>query len=336
MECVVHIGTEKTGTTSIQRTLDHNAERLAAAGVIWPPIFRDGQDPRAACYAMDDDTIDLRKERRNLTTPEKIATFRAQFEDRFAREIDRGPDARTVLVVNEHLSRMRRPSEVRRLKTFLERHFDRVRVVVYLRRQDRMMRSMYSQVIKVGGTRPNVFPRYEDARDGDFTTFNYRRIADLWADIFGRAAFEIRVFESARLSGGDVVSDFLRVAGIPPIDGLEPSKTNESLSPEAIQVLRMLNRHLPRGARGNIGPLSGRIFTGSGIPVARAEAETFLGHFQADNDHVAQDYLGRPCLFEPIGPDEYPDSVPPEAMAVDLDTMAQHFASLWEAKIRGL
>ena len=38
MECVVHIGTEKTGTTSIQKTLDANAGRLEKAGIVWPPM----------------------------------------------------------------------------------------------------------------------------------------------------------------------------------------------------------------------------------------------------------------------------------------------------------
>ena len=61
MECVIHIGTEKTGTTSIQRTLDANAKLLLQEGVLWPAVLQRGQDPRITCYAMNDETIDLRK-----------------------------------------------------------------------------------------------------------------------------------------------------------------------------------------------------------------------------------------------------------------------------------
>jgi hypothetical protein len=332
MDCVIHIGTEKTGTTSIQRTLDNNADLLLAEGILWPPVFQNGQDPRIACYAMNDETVDLRKRRRNLTTPAEVARFRTTFENRLERELKAAQGPGTLLIVNEHLSRMRAPGELERLKTLLDRFASSIRIVLYLRRQDRMMRSMYSQVIKVGGTRENVFPLFDQASEGDFTTFNYRRIADLWAGAFGSQALEVRVFERPRLVGGDVVRDFFHTAGLTWMEGLETAKTNESLSREALLSLRELNRHLPREARGNLGPLSGELFTGTGMPVARIEAETFLSHFQRDNDYVARQYLNQPQLFEPIAPSEYPETVDPASLQVSAETMAWHFARLWEAK----
>lgn len=332
MDCVIHIGTEKTGTTSIQKTLDGNVDLLEQGGVLWPSVLRSGQDTRIACYAMDDDTVDLRKKRRKLLTPEAIATFRSAFEERLAREIKAAPDARTMLIVNEHLSRMRNPSELIRLRKLLEGVVDRFRIVVYLRRQDRMMRSMYSQVIKIGGTRENVFPVYEAAKNNDFNTFNYRRIVDLWAGVFGADALDIRIFDRAHLVDGDVVADFFHAAGLERPEGLSPAKTNESLSREALLSLRELNRHLPREARGNITALSNQLFTGTGMPVARAEAAAFLGYFEQDNDDVARQYLDRDSLFDPIGDAEYPETLDPDALTVSVQTVAWHFAQLWEAK----
>lgn len=334
MECVIHIGTEKTGTTAIQRSLDAHVDLLLDTGILWPPVLRHGEDTSVACYAMDDATIDLRKRRRNLLTPEAIAAFRADFEERLLRERQAAPPDGRVLIVNEHLSRMREVSEVARLKALVTRFASRVRIVLYLRRQDRMMRSMYSQIIKIGSTREEVFPRFEQNTEGDFTTFNYRRIADLWAGVFGAAALQIRVFEPAQLAGGDVLRDFFRTAELPWPPGLQSLRVNESLSREALLSLRALNRHLPREARANLGPLSAGLFTGSGMPVARAEAQTFLSHFQQDNDEVARRYLGRAQLFEPIGDDEYPETVPPEQREVSADTVAWHFARLWEARTR--
>ncbi|MBY6127060.1 hypothetical protein [Roseovarius atlanticus] len=334
MDCVIHIGTEKTGTTSIQRTLDEGADLLLCDGTLWPPVFRDGQDPRIACYAMDDAALDLRKRRRGLTTPEAVTKFRTQFENRLERELAAAPGARTLLIVNEHLSRMRARSEPARLKALLDGFASRIRIVLYLRRQDLMMRSMYSQVIKVGGTRENVFPLFEQEEEGDFTTFNYRRIVDLWAGTFGREALEIRVFERPQLVEGDVIADFFHTVGLARPDGLQAAKSNENLSPEALLSLRELNRHLPREARGNLGPLSARIFTGPGMPVERAKAEEFLSHFQQDNDDVARRYLGRDRLFEPIGEGEYPETVEPASLEVSAQTVAWHFARLWEGRNR--
>ena len=336
MECVVHIGTEKTGTTSIQKTLDANAGRLEKAGIVWPPVLREGHDTRMICYVLDDETDDLRKRRRKLTTPEALERFRGQFEDRFRREIRRVSDPGTVLIVNEHLSRIRKPGEVARLRDFLARFFDSVRIVVYLRRQDRLLRSMYSQIVKVGSTRENVFPDHADPlhRKADFTTFNYRRITDLWAGVFGREALTVRVFERKALAEGDVVKDFFQTAGIAIPEGFKILRTNESLSPEAILTLRAINRHLPRKARGALGPLSGQLFSGSGMPVERAAAVELLSHFQADNDYVARTYLGREQLFDPIEDGEYPETVDAAALEVSPETMAWHFARLWESRSR--
>ncbi len=333
MDCVIHIGTEKTGTTSIQQTLDAHADLLLSNGLFWPPLLREGQDSRVACYAMDDSTKDLRKRRRKLTTPEAIAAFRDRFEGRIRRELRAAPDCRTMLIVNEHLSRMRRPSEPARLKAFLEQFFDGFQIIVYLRRQDKLMRSMYSQIIKIGSTRDHVFPKFDPNRKGDYLTFNARRIVELWVKTFGRDAVRIRVFEKDELKDGDVVRDFFHTAGLDLPEGLTPLRVNESLSAEALLTLRAINRHLPRENRGNMGPLSGRLFSGPGMPVTRAEAEAFLSHFQRGNDYVARTYLGRKRLFDPIRPDEYPETLDPAALEVSPDQMAWHFARLWEARI---
>ena len=334
MDCVIHIGTEKTGTTSIQRTLDANAKLLLQEGVLWPAVLQRGQDPRITCYAMNDETIDLRKRRFKLTTPAAISKFRIDFGNSLQQQLKAAPGARTMLIVNEHLSRMRAPAELERLKAFVDSFASRTRIVLYLRRQDRMMRSMYSQVIKIGGTRKNVFPTPNGPNEGDFITFNYRRIADLWAGVFGRQALEIRVFERPLLVGNDVISDFFHTAGLTWPDGLQTVKTNESLSREALLSLRELNHYLPREARGNLGPLSGQLFAGEGMPVKRSKAEAFLEHFQQDNDYVARHYLDQPGLFAPIDASEYPDTVDPASLKVSPQTIAWHFARLWEAKHR--
>ncbi|MEM6624976.1 MAG: hypothetical protein AAF674_22375 [Pseudomonadota bacterium] len=334
MDCVIHIGTEKTGTTSIQRTLDANAKRLLERGFYWPPVMRSGQNPRIVCYSLDDETIDLRKRRRQLTTPETIAEFRIKFEDRLRREIKKASNANMLLIVNEHLSRLEKRQELERLKQLIERFADRIRIVVYLRRQDRLMCSMYSQVIKIGGTRENVFPVRSVETEGDFITFNYRRIVDLWADVFGREALNIRTFEPESLVQGDVVMDFFDVAGLEGLTGIETTRINESLSVEALLTMRELNRHLPRTARGHLGPLSGQLFAGSGMPVARDDAHAFLNEFEADNDYVARQYLGRSRLFKPIGDAEYPDNVDPETFRLSPQSMAWHFAQLWQARER--
>lgn len=54
MDLIIHIGTEKTGTTSIQNGLHANRDALTQAG-IYLPVSLGGHNPRQlATYAMKD------------------------------------------------------------------------------------------------------------------------------------------------------------------------------------------------------------------------------------------------------------------------------------------
>ena len=58
-----------------------------------------------------------------------------------------------VVMSNEHCSsRLRDPAQVEYLRTFLSEFFDRIRILVYIRRQDDFLVSTYSTMVKTGRT----------------------------------------------------------------------------------------------------------------------------------------------------------------------------------------
>ena len=84
MRCVLHIGAEKTGTTSIQRSLTKNGGLLAARKIHYPELFHGQRHVKISCFAMDNDRLDIRKRRLGLTDDAAIEKFRKGFRRDFA------------------------------------------------------------------------------------------------------------------------------------------------------------------------------------------------------------------------------------------------------------
>lgn len=330
MRCILHIGTEKTGTTAIQKALEKEKKLLRDSNAVYPSVFHRGNDPKIVCYAMENHSMDMRKRRYHLDNDAAIDRFRDRLRRDMAEELKESPE--TTIIVNEHLSRLRELGELERLKQFLLEFFDEVKIILYLRRQDKLMKSMYSTVVKVGGVRSNVFPTWPEHKAGDFTTFDYRRIVDLWCHVWGEDCVTIRTFD--RLLNGDVVADFMNFANIDVPEGKVFERQNESISYQAIHTLREINKHVPKELRGNLGPMSGRLFPGKGMPITRSEAIEFLSHFEEGNNYVARKYLSMERLFEPIGESAYPEHLDPSATTVSTPQMAEIFAKLWAEKVK--
>lgn len=328
MRCVVHIGTEKTGTTSIQESLEKNSSLLAKSGILYPPALSKGRHAKIACYAMDYNTVDRRKKQFGLFDKATTDSFRKTFEADFEKSLN-GHD--TVLIVNEHLSRLRNVSEVERLKSFLSRFFDDIRVVVYLRRQDKLMRSMYSTRIKLGLTSNDVYPVWPKKANTVFTHYDFKRILVLWTEVWGREVVVPRIFERNLLVNKDALSDFCQIAEVQLPEDFVPVRANESISPQALVAVRELNKNLPKEwkFRGDIGRIAARCFPGDGIPVSRRESLEFLAHFEDGNDYVARSFFSREKLFPPIKEDEFVSADKTEEVPLLVTDMARIFAGLW-------
>lgn len=332
MRCVVNIGTEKTGTTSLQRTLEKNAALLSQAGVIYPQVFAGGEHAKLYCYALNDDTFDHRKQRYDITDAAAMQAFRKSFATAFDAALDTPHPEPVALMVTEHLARLQKVPEVERLRDFLTARFERIDIVVYLRRQDRMMRSLYSTTMKNGGTRDHVYPEPEHAA---YTVHDYRRLCDLWTSVWGQDRFHIRVFEPDKLIGRDVVADFLATAGLTDRVSdlpLQQVKANESPDQDSLMILRALNQHLTPAARGPLGRYFAEAFPGKGMPVTRAEATAFLDHFQDGNAYVARTYLGQEQLFDLADLDQLPETV--ETQMPDTDEVIARFAEIWTRQMQ--
>ncbi len=325
---VVHIGTEKTGTTTIQHFLRLNRARLAEQGIGVPETLGPITHTWLATFAElgppgEDDgeaVSDAVKSER-----------RKQFEDEMAA-LPAG--IARVMFSSEHLHRrLETLAEVRRLRDLLAAHFDAIRIVVYLRRQDRLAASLYSTKIRYGASWD--LPVLPGKRMRDSHYYNYRVLLEKYIEVFGRANVAVRIFEKPRLADGDVLRDYCQVAGIDFDQAAAPDVKNPSLSAAALMVLGTLNERAPKRGEVLIKEHFIRIleqhFTSSQQIAPRQEAVKFAGWFRDSNAWVRETFF--PELAEGLFDEDfsaYPDQerrVEPtlrEALAV--------FASMWDAQ----
>ncbi len=181
---ILHIGRQKTATTSIQRFLANNAEALAEEGIYYPTTGRvQGRAPAHHELAIA------------LNARESDGESVQKLYEQFHEEIDGRPE-QVIILSSEAFQRIR---DLSVLSTFLK---DRLPVVVcYLREPFAAKQSAWAQSIHA--TRQSA--TFEDfARH---SRLHYKNFVCHWRKFASR--LELGLFERQRLHGNDAVADFL-------------------------------------------------------------------------------------------------------------------------------
>lgn len=332
----IHIGTEKTGTTTIQDFLYRNASALGAAGYGVLSTMGGRNHTRLAAYAMADrasaNSLHLRY---RIDSPEARAEFDAGVEADLAKAVAAAPDARHLLASSEHLqSRLHTTQELEKLKALFAPHVQTCKIVVYLRRQDEMAVSLYSTRVKAGNpARSSILP----AGANTPLIYDYAALLDRLVAVFGEDNVIVRLFDRGQLKDGDLIADYADAIGLDTLAGLErPEARNPSLSNLGIRFLEVFNEHVPDRVDGqlnrdrrNLVPVMEEHFSGRSVLVSRAEAEAFYDRFREGNAAIRARFfpeLDRETLF-PEDFSAYPETA--EAGEYGFDDAVAVAAKLW-------
>jgi hypothetical protein len=293
---VLHAGSGKTGTSSIQYFLHRNRTRLAELGLLYPQTPGRARHTRLGLFIQPDDALDAIPawHRQRFSSP---VAFRRSFRRQLFREINESGLSR-VLLSDEALYAMSGRA-LRRLREFTDGIAGDVRLVVYLRRQDDHLVSRYQQVVKVNETRRLT----ERMRHLDLTdTYDYYARLRKWQRWLEPDTFVVRRFERDRFVEGSLHQDFFQAAGIDAraeeLEQVEP--VNESLDAEAVEFLRILNvlraeNEELAGLVPRNRPLVLRLAEISAGPTLTAPApflDELMARWEDSNRRVALDLLG--------------------------------------------
>lgn len=339
MQAIIHIGDMKCGSTSIQEWITRDAAVLEDHGIRLSAVTRVVHyDSRLACYALDNHWIDTEPRRESgLRAATEVPAFRRDLERRFAAEVASLPsEARAMLFSHEMLLTLK-DHEVQRLADMLRPLFAGIRVVAYIRRQDRLILSLWGQRLKRGHPGP-VFC------DHQIKHRSYLRMLDSWQRAVGRDNLVVRVFDKAAFAQGDLEADFRVAAGIPTDERYsKPIRTNESLDMTAQSLLLELGALLAArqdAAHRRLGARLRRLFNrrkyrhvqptpipidlrnhlaqhhaGRGLMPGRAWADRVMATCEHENEEIRRRYFPeRAQLFDDNFSDYPAEGGPPGAV----------------------
>jgi hypothetical protein len=254
-DCFLHIGTEKTGTTSIQTFLAKNRDELLRQGVLYPASPGSVNHLRLATFCLDDAKADETRLRWGLNRDEPISEFRERLLQVLDDEIGASITS-TLVFSNEHLSsRLTNSTEIGRVRDVCARYAKRTTVLVYLRNQTDFLVSSYNMSIVAGGV--GAFPYPLTQRH--IRRMDYAALLKPWIEVFGADNIVVRRFEAAAFAKNDLLSDFALQLGLDEAELVRPDRVNEALDARSLAFLREFNKRLPKIAEDRLNPLRGQI-----------------------------------------------------------------------------
>ena len=289
MVLYLHIGTEKTGTTSIQRFLANNREALARNGILYPRTPGPANHLALATYANKRRGGELWR-KMEIATRADYQDFRAKLKCDLAAEFESCPVPKTIMS-NEHCSsRLKSVEEIEDLRQFLAAFFDDIHILVYLRRQDDFVVSTYSTGIKTGHTEPLTMPN--DAQIA--RRYDYWELLSRWAQVFGKDKIICRKFEKGSLIDNDVVKDALHVLKVEERAEYERlPDANFSLDAACLEFLRVMNGHVdPEWKSGRTIARLQTLSDGPLIDLPSDDRRALMERVRDSNARVAQEYFG--------------------------------------------
>jgi hypothetical protein len=293
---VVHLGSNKTGTSSIQSFLRQNRKRLAAGGVLYPQVPGRTRHSDLGLYVRTDEELSTfplwHREKRD---PDE---FRREFHRRLTDEIDEA-GLPQVVVSDEALYGLSDPA-LGRLRALTDEIAASVRLVVYLRRQDDHLVSLYSQEVKA-----REVQRFDEWIARPRTkTYDYHARLSTWRKHLEPAAFAVRRFERGAMVGGSLYEDFLDAAGLPlSVGDLRAiNSRNQTLDAESVEFLRLLNlyRREVEGVAGKLidnRSLVARLAaqaSGPSLTLPSSTLDAVMARWAESNRAVAEEFLHEP------------------------------------------
>lgn len=288
MELFLHIGTEKTGTTSIQHFMAHNRSLLQEQGVLYPRSPGKLNHIGITALAQDYGRGEL-WEKLGITTLTNRDQYASELERSLEAELAGYPFTKVVLS-NEHCSsRLMSDAEVDTLRKFLQRLFSRIRVIIYLRRQDDFVISTYSTGIKSGRTDPFEVPRKRRI----IGRYDYWDLLNRWSRTFGKENILCRKFERTSFAFGDLIADFLTAIGCDPgLAWQNPGSVNSSLDARCLEFLRLMNLHGGVSRPPKLIQMLESVSDGPLIDIPEHRRVAFMRELRESNAMVAREYFG--------------------------------------------
>ena len=233
---IVHIGTMKTGTSSIQAFLRENARKLPEYGYVFDEEmgFERAQSRRKFAEFL---TENLPRFQKCLADGQSLSEGTLpQYERWFRSRVAAHNRDDRLIISSEGISvHVKTPETIAAFDAWMRSIFEEVSYVCYVRNQVDLMPSLYSEFLKSGMRQTLTgFVQNDAVRD-------YDQFDQMWRNAVGDDRFTLRLFDRERLINGDSVQDFCDFLNLPYEQFEAVSSRNPSLCFVGAEVLRSFN-----------------------------------------------------------------------------------------------
>ncbi|ENC5165747.1 hypothetical protein ABKR68_001263 [Campylobacter coli] len=310
MTAYVHIGTEKTGTTSIQEFLYINKSIIQKQNYFFAQSIgiKNHWDLAFLGYSLNKkDSYILNNSLWNFQA------IKQHKKNIFSKIKDEVKFNHKIIFSSELLqSRLTRKREIVKLYTFFKKiGFTNIKVICYIRDANEMLRSLLSEAIKWEeidsfelkeekeeyklGYKKNLFHFHHIC--------NHKQTLQWWGEVFGKENLIVRLFDKNEFYQGDLLKDFIHSIGLEWDDEfIIPPKQNESLDLLGIDLLRRINKFLPLFCnnarnifRGDLHHFAVKHFTSKDSHLKfqppKEVVQSYIDYFEESNEWVRQEFF---------------------------------------------
>lgn len=244
----LHIGLEKTGTTSIQEFLHLNRRRLAEQGFWLPGCLGHKNHKLLAAFGFDVGSKDIAVTSAGLGSASgDIEAFRDRLRVDLHSNVKEA-SGRIGIISSEDLSRLASSDEVLRVVGLASEIAEEVRVVVFIRRQDILATSRFYSLVRGGSAFDKVIPDIDNIPK----YYDFFATIGLWIDALGADNVLVRRFpERPEVEDFNSIVDFCQIVGIDPVS-LEPIQA-QHVSFDAVNQIVIQQFNVMKGGYDPLG-----------------------------------------------------------------------------------
>ena len=245
-ELILHIGTQKTGTTSIQRFLGLNQELLKEQKFLMPKSLDIGNTHHRWITSI---TLNAEKKDALLmnfgytSKQEQLQIIKTKLKN-FREECDKSELNSKWIITSEHLqSELRTKEAIFKLKYILKESFGKIKIILYIRDPLATTISLWSTQLKYGSKLKSLplpsHPSYEQVS-------NHKKTIQNWESVFSRENIIVVKFQKKDFINNDLIQDFCHRSGISYSEKFKlPKIANKSLSLLGMKSLGYINEYIP-------------------------------------------------------------------------------------------
>ncbi|HEC1766225.1 TPA: hypothetical protein R1729_001380, partial [Campylobacter lari] len=289
MTAYVHIGTVKTGTTSIQTFLCKNRESLKKQKIYYPYIYSGiGSFKFPKIFKIVQDSVYYSSSVSKNKQEQSIEV------DKIKNEIINSGEEKIIFsseCIHEFCFTL---TDIQNLKKkLLEVGFKKIKIILYLRDPIELLTSFYNTELLLNRKkRYLLFEEKETCIEYGKHIANHKKSLMRWSEVFGKQNIIVRLFDKREFYQQDLLKDFINAIGLEwDEDFFIPERQNETIDLLGIELAKFLNFYLGSALKIDLQ----KHFT-SKDPLLKFQppkeiVQSYVDYFEESNEWVRKEFF---------------------------------------------